>query len=135
MGDGLVDSSALASRDGAVVDDVNAAPTTVVFGVDAGLAVRVVLARVDDCLSLFDELTGDEFFDHVGNLEFANSRVQTSHQNKNISVCHCVIEAGRGHVANMGKSDSERHDLRGVDGNENSLEDSLGTFIDPQFVV
>jgi len=54
MSNGLVNSCALTSRNGTVVDDVNTAPTAIVGGVDTGLAVRVLHARIDDLLSLLD---------------------------------------------------------------------------------
>lgn len=89
----MINSSTLTTRDGSVVDNVNAAPTTIAGCSDASLTVRVYHTRILNLLSLFQErgLRGNQINEFGRACEFANLSVQTFVEHKNSIGGHGLI--------------------------------------------
>lgn len=132
MGDGPVNSGALAARNCSVVDDGDAAPATVVAGGDAGLAVGVLHARVVDGLAFLHEgdLVGDEFENLLG-VPFADGSVQTFHHDEDVSARHGAIQTIGGRSSELSETDGHGQNFGGADGGKDALDGSLSGLRDP----
>jgi hypothetical protein len=139
VSDGLVDTSALTSRDGSVVDDRDGAPTAIVRSSYARLAIRVLHARIIDRLeeiSLLEnrDLSRNQFKDLL-RVPFANASVEALHENKHVTVRHRPVKIIGSRSSRGTKSHGVSHYLRGIDRNIDSLDGSLRTFVDPELVL
>jgi len=96
VGDSLVNTSALSSRDGTVVDNVDAAPSAIARSSHTALAIRVYLARIVDDLTLVFKrnLVGNKLENLVG-VPLAVLGIGAFHEHKYfISLCgsHSIIK-------------------------------------------
>lgn len=128
MRDGLVDTGALSSRNSAVVDDVDAAPTAIAGSSNAALAVRVDLARIIDDLTLGfkRDLARNELEDLSG-VPLADLRIGTLHEHKHFSTlgrCHSIIEGCRSRATESSNCISENGNLGSLIHSSKSLVNS-----------
>jgi len=137
VSDRPVDSCALTSRNSSVVNNRNGTPTTIILGADASLAVGIFHARIVNGLT-FPGKQGDlvcNQFENLLGLPLTNSRIETLHEHENVSVPHRPIEI----IWRRGPGSSERHSIshnfRSVDRSIDSLDNTLGTFINPNLAL
>lgn len=136
MRNSLVNSGALSSRDSSVVDDGDGAPTTILGGGNAGLTVRVDLARIVNSLTLFKrDLAGDQF-KNLLSVPLADLAVQALHESENVvgGSGHGSFEGVRSRSTRSAKSPGEDGNLRTVEGEGNTLHNA-GRSNNPQLSV
>jgi len=137
MGDGLVHTSTVSTRDCSVVDNRNRTPTTIVGSSYARLAIRELHARIiNSSLSLLKNRNLRRYqFKYLLGVPFANGRVEAFHQHKHITGCHRSIKIWRGGCSWSSKSHGVSHNFRGIDRNINTLDNSPRAFIDPNLTL
>jgi len=139
--DGLVDTSTLFSRDSSVVDYVHAAPTAILGGTDATLAIGINLARIINSLSLQEasllqwNLVGNKL-ENLLSIPLADGCIRTFEKDEDaraFQAKHSIVKGCRCRCTNSSNSVSEDgHFGRLVDTGD-TLDDTLRGG-DPEFV-